>query len=302
MAKEIIDFIESNIKEEITLDKLSKEFCMSPFHFHRIFKKITGESLINYIKLRRLTLASFELIDTKRKIIDIAIDFGFESQSTFTRAFKKHFKTSPNKYRKEGTDKIMLVKTRLNLESIKKTNKLDYIIVELEELRLIGKSCITSRDDDKENATIPKIWDSLYSDLCNCSYIPKFHRCFDYHRTGKTENGITSIWNVFVGIDMADYIPDGFELEIIPASNYIVFTHRGELDKLGSTLKKIREEYIPQTDVKINNDYTLNVYGEKALGDFFRPGKVMTHFPYSRGSDRRILPDYSIDIYIPIQK
>ncbi|UYO99245.1 helix-turn-helix transcriptional regulator [Oceanotoga sp. DSM 15011] len=80
------------------------------YHFHRIFNELTGETLKSYIRKRRLTEASKDLLNCNNSIIDIAFDYGFESQESFTRAFKKVFKVTPGKYRKRIITLIFLKK------------------------------------------------------------------------------------------------------------------------------------------------------------------------------------------------
>ena len=94
-----INFIEENIKEQITLNDVSQVSFGSLWHFHRIFRFMTGSSLKDYIRKRRLSKAGKEILLTKRKIIDIALDYGYETPESFTRAFRKAFGLNPLKYR-----------------------------------------------------------------------------------------------------------------------------------------------------------------------------------------------------------
>ncbi len=94
------DYIEQNIHEPVTLYELSKCAGYSPFHCARIFKELTGKSPFEYIRALRLTRAALKLRDGKTKVVDVALDFVFDSHEGFTRAFSKEFGIAPNKYRK----------------------------------------------------------------------------------------------------------------------------------------------------------------------------------------------------------
>ncbi|EGQ21742.1 MULTISPECIES: helix-turn-helix transcriptional regulator [Sporosarcina] len=95
-----INFIEKNLNEELSLEDVSANAGFSKFHFHRIFQNETGVSVTEYVRYRRITESAQVLIYTNAKIIDIAMNYGFESQEAFSRAFKKYYHLPPGHYRK----------------------------------------------------------------------------------------------------------------------------------------------------------------------------------------------------------
>jgi AraC family transcriptional regulator len=96
----VIDYIESNISNELYLDKLAHVANFSPFHFHRIFSAIIGEPLNQFIQRIRLEKAATYLIENpKSSITEIAFDCGFSSSSSFARAFKDYFHMSATEWR-----------------------------------------------------------------------------------------------------------------------------------------------------------------------------------------------------------
>jgi len=92
-----IDFIEAHIKETITAQEIASQIGYSVFHFCRIFAVEQRISLMDYIRKRRLSLARQALF-TGEKIIDIAVNYGYDTPSGFTKAFHKEFGYSPSKY------------------------------------------------------------------------------------------------------------------------------------------------------------------------------------------------------------
>ena len=92
-----IKFIEDHIKENITIEEVASKSGYSLYHFCRVFSLCKGVSVMEYIRGRRLSLASTELFKG-RKIIDIALDYGFETPSGFTKAFRRVFGYSPTQY------------------------------------------------------------------------------------------------------------------------------------------------------------------------------------------------------------
>lgn len=89
-----IEYIEKNIKEELTTEIIAKEIGYSTYHFSRIFKEQMGMSLMEYVKERRLICASKEIFAGK-KIIDVSIEYGYKTHSGFSKAFKKKFGITP---------------------------------------------------------------------------------------------------------------------------------------------------------------------------------------------------------------
>ncbi len=98
--KNTLDFIEQHLTDELPLHSIAKQAGYSRFHFHRIFRKVIGKSVVDYVRERRMTQAARDLIMTDNRVIDIALQYHFGSQESFTRAFKKTYDRTPGHYRK----------------------------------------------------------------------------------------------------------------------------------------------------------------------------------------------------------
>ncbi len=94
-----LDYIETNISEEIEIEQLAKQAALSVFYFQRLFSRLVKKSVREYIRLRRLAHACKSLQDTQTRILDVALDCGFGSHETFTRAFKEAYGMTPEAYR-----------------------------------------------------------------------------------------------------------------------------------------------------------------------------------------------------------
>ncbi|ARF16198.1 helix-turn-helix domain-containing protein [Sporosarcina ureae] len=95
-----LNFIEEHLTNELQINLLAEHVGYSKFHFQRIFRNIIGKSIAEYIRERRITQSARELITTDQRVIDIAMTYQFNSQESFTRAFKKVYDMTPGNYRK----------------------------------------------------------------------------------------------------------------------------------------------------------------------------------------------------------
>lgn len=99
--RKVLDYIENNLQEELKLEIIAKEGYYSPFHFHRIFKGIIGETLQEFILRKRMEKSAILLTKEKfKKLDEIYFEIGFKSHSTFSKTFKKYFGITPTKFRK----------------------------------------------------------------------------------------------------------------------------------------------------------------------------------------------------------
>jgi AraC family transcriptional regulator len=87
-----IDYIQKHYAEDLDLDRLAGIACFSKYHFHRLFKLLTGETQNNFVRRLRLEKAVYKLIlDKHRSITEIALDCGFSSSQNFSRAIRSYF-------------------------------------------------------------------------------------------------------------------------------------------------------------------------------------------------------------------
>lgn len=96
--------LQARLDADLSLERVAAMAGLSPFHFHRLFKLGVGETLKAYTARVRLEQAAFRLVLHDETIVDIAIQCGFESHETFTRAFRRRFGMTPSAYRKQQSE------------------------------------------------------------------------------------------------------------------------------------------------------------------------------------------------------
>ncbi|MBN1118521.1 MAG: AraC family transcriptional regulator [Bacteroidales bacterium] len=108
----VMDHIERNLDKNLRLESVSEIACFSPFHFHRIFSAITGETLNNFINRKRIESIAACLIQDKDLVIsELAYQYGFNSSSVFSRAFKKYYGISPTAFKNNSEKYSKISKT-----------------------------------------------------------------------------------------------------------------------------------------------------------------------------------------------
>ncbi|WP_163835553.1 AraC family transcriptional regulator [Spartinivicinus ruber] len=95
----LIRYLESHFNEPLNLTKVAKIACLSPYHFHRIFKAVMGETLSEYIRRLRLQAAADDLFKKQSTVTEVALNYGFSSSQSFAKAFRQHFGLTPTETR-----------------------------------------------------------------------------------------------------------------------------------------------------------------------------------------------------------
>jgi AraC family transcriptional regulator len=91
--------IQTHLEQDLELDALAERVGFSAFHFHRIFRQVIGEPVKEYIRRLRVDRAAYRLKVSEETILQIAIDAGFKTHESFTRAFQRQFGVTPSRFR-----------------------------------------------------------------------------------------------------------------------------------------------------------------------------------------------------------
>ena len=249
------DTIERRLREPLSLDAIARRAGFSLWHFHRVFAELTGESLGAYIRRRRLTAAAAELLRRPRPILELALEFQFESHEAFTRAFRSAFDVTPSEFRRTGSLAWTRTRPRLTLRRLKRLPRqtsMEPAILPLPALNLLGLAVrfIGPMSPDADNLdVIPK----LYARFCPLigslprpqdKYIYGVARCpTDARRRHPDELEYLASINVAAGTEARPPL----ELWRIPAGTYACFTHRGPVAKLGETINYAFGSWLPRS-------------------------------------------------------
>ena len=159
-----LELIESRISEKLTVENIASGIYFSKNHYQRLFREIVGESVMEYVKKRKLTLAGRALSETDATILDIALDYGYDSRDSFSRSFKAYMGVTPTEYRKYGLAAIQrnAIKEKRAMTYSKNT---DEIIRELNGFIVKARDWAASaRNKDHYHPSHKAAWDTWAAD------------------------------------------------------------------------------------------------------------------------------------------
>ncbi|WP_040197136.1 AraC family transcriptional regulator [Candidatus Soleaferrea massiliensis] len=275
-----VEYIEEHLDEEIGLSDVSRETGYSYCHMTRLFSAVLGESVGRYINRRRLYNASQKLLHTDRRILDIALDCGFESSEAFSRAFKAVFGSSPAEYRKAGLDLVVYAKRELAPKDVRHiANNISHApeILYLEETKIAGLRATTSLSDNR----LPELWDRFlryYQDVY--AFTGTGYGICETQPTIYSKDGdVRFLAMVGSPVQNFDGLPPALARKTLSGGRYAVFTHRGTFANLFKTYQYIFGTWLPMAKEELDDREDFEVY-ERKVRSFDDPdNEVKIHIP-----------------------
>lgn len=149
-------YVEENLEEKVDFAEVANQAYTSGFHFQRLFSVVSGITLAEYIRRRRLTLAASE-IQEGSDILETAVKYGYESQASFTRAFSRMHGVTPGQSREPGVTIKAYPPLSFQL-SIKGEHSMDYEIRKMGNFKIAGHKRRFTSKDGKNYVDIPQFW------------------------------------------------------------------------------------------------------------------------------------------------
>ncbi|MGL4732044.1 MAG: AraC family transcriptional regulator [Clostridium sp.] len=215
-----IEFIEENIKYELTPEIIANECGYSVFHFLRVFNVNQGITLMDYVKKRRLSLAAMELFDGKR-ILDVALEYGFETHNGFSKAFKKEYGFSPKQYLK----RMHGYNLNINLEI--GGYVMSPVIIEKSAFKVAGYGIETNITYGNYTKDVASFWSNYEGENLES----KMYKILNPNKHGEVglcvpsnkDNG-DAIYLLGVMVDNFDRVTKDMITVEVPAATYAIFT------------------------------------------------------------------------------
>lgn len=250
-----IEYIESHLLEELTCEEVAAHVYISNFHFQRCFSLLTEMTVGEYIRNRRLSLAGQELTSSDKKIIDIALKYGYETPESFTKAFARFHGVTPTQAKVEGSGlksfNRLLIKIKLEGGTV-----MDYKIITREAFKVLVMTRLFKTESSFTD--LPDYWTEYFSKGYG-KLVPGSMGICEPERPDSDE------FRYGIGQEYAEgaEIPKGYELLTIPANTWAVFKC---IDPMPSAMqevwKRIYGEWLPQADYERIQGCDFEVYTE----------------------------------------
>lgn len=274
-----IDYIEEHLLDTLHVPKIAAAIGILESDLQKTFYALTGISIVEYIRRRRLSLAVYDLQKGEQSVLEVALKYGYTSPDSFTRAFRQMHGITPSAVKRGGCllksyGKITFVLT------IKGVNAMNYKIVKKGEIRIIGFKKWFSTENDSQLTEIPKMWDSVTEELSQqitalSNNDGVVGLCADMYDGG---------FDYWIGCMSDKECPENLEEMTIPASSWAVFEVIGSMRPLPNPMqdiwKRIYSEWLP------NSGYKHAMIPEI---EFYSAGDMMAD-------------DYRSEIWIPIKE
>jgi len=250
-----LEYIERHLNESIVCNDIAQHTYYSNFHFQRTFSLLTGMTVSEYIRNRRLSLAAQDLLQNGIKVLDVALQYGYDSPESFSKAFQRFHGVLPSQVKKHGTELKSF--NRLTLKIVLEGGiVMDYKIVNKDSFKVALKTRrFNSESSGKE---IPKFWSEYFSDGLHSKVCGMMGICMP-QELGSIE------FEYGIGCEekYVTQIPEGFKTIEIKPCTWAVFKCVGAMpDAIQNLWKRIYSEWLPQSNYELISGYDIEFYTE----------------------------------------
>lgn len=255
-----INYIEENITKEIEYEQVAKIACCSTYHFQRMFAYMADVPLSEYIRRRRMSLAAVELQNDDKKIIDVALKYGYSSPTAFNRAFKSIHGVAPSVIKKGEITTLKAFPPISFKISIKGAEEMNYRIEKKEAFRIVGVSSPLHTELEKNFEIVPQMWQKVALD----GTLQKLISMMDSQPQGVLGISIcnnSEEWKYCISVSSTKSIDNTLEEYTVPAFTWAIFSGEGQCPQAIQELeKRIITEWLPTSGYEYDNGPDIELY------------------------------------------
>lgn len=285
-----VEYIETHLEDDISVQDISDKLYISPFFLQRGFALMTGYSIRQYLRNRRLYQAAVDLRETDDKVLDIALRYCYDTPESFTKAFSRFHGATPSQVRSGAAANVFLPLT-LSI-SIHGGDQMEYTISSMFPFKLIGFQKIF--DTETSYAEIPRFWDEIcekYADSVYAGNEPAnpyeqalVDNCIGEYGVCIDDIGDGRFRYLIAGKYTGGKIPEGMVLYEFPRGEWAVFNCVGPLPAAMQNVNtRIFSEWLPG-----NPEYEIS-------------GNANVEW-YDTVNGEKTDPDYHSAIWIPVKR
>ena len=279
--KEALRFIEEHLQDELDIGTVAAHVYTSPFYLGKGFQIVTGTSVSEYIRNRRLYEAGLELIRSDAKVIDVALKYGYDTPESFTKAFCRFHGCTPTAVRSDPKLLHGFLPFRIQIE-IRGGNTMNYVVSPMWGFKFIG----FQKEFFYETAyrEIPAFWDEICEKYCNHTiYAGKapscpeeqaiIDNCIGEYGVCIDDLGGNRFRYLIAGRYTGGEVPKGMTLVELPQGEWAKFKCVGPMPEALQTLNtRIFKEWLPGNgEYELAGNYNIEWYscdGDKTDADY----------------------------------
>jgi len=227
LLQRVLEHIDAHLQDDLSAEALAAVAGFSTYHFCRVFSWRVGYSVMDYVRGRRLAYAAAELSGGK-KIIDIAMMYGFETHSGFSKAFRRRFGCPPEVYRRHAHQDLPAPPSLALMEKY----RIGGIVMEPKfvtkpAVKLAGHRIRTTDTAGENNKAIPAFWQAyLHDGRMDRLHKETFLKNHAEYGACFPPDPATGEFDYVIGVEVKDgaTVPEGYHVCTIPAATYAVFS------------------------------------------------------------------------------
>jgi AraC family transcriptional regulator len=262
------------LDEALDLEALAREAALSPFHFHRVFRGMVGETPLEMHRRLRLERAASQLVAGGAAVTTIAFDAGYETHEAFTRAFRQAYGTSPSAFRQLATAAEKNSRARPPQTHLAARSGIHFRATTLERIPFI-------QGEIAMNVTIEEMTELR---LATIHHVGAYNRISDafgrldeivrpagllregalmlaiYHDDPETTAVEQLQSDAAISVEKGVRLPRGLEEKKLHAGTYARTTHVGPYATLGDTWARLMGQWLPASGKRVGNGFSFEVY------------------------------------------
>ena len=252
-----IGYIEEHLTDEIDYGQLGRIACCSSYHFQRMFAYMAGIPLSEYIRRRRMSLAAVDLQGNSMKIIDVAGKYGYNSPTSFNRAFQSVHGIAPSAVKSEGISVKSFPPLTFKI-TVKGVEEMNYRIETKEAFRIVGVSVPLYKEIEKNFTVIPQKWQEISEN----GTLQRLAGMMDTPPMGVLGVSICNDaeqWRYYIAVATSQPQED-LEEYLVPAATWAIFSGEGTNQAIQELERRIVTEWLPTSGYEYGNAPDVEVY------------------------------------------
>lgn len=239
-----IVYVEDHLDGVIELEQAARLAQCSSYHYQRMFSYIAGVTFAGYIRRRRMSLAGVDLQKGK-KVIDVALKYGYDSPTSFNRVFKEIHGITPQEAKQAGAKLTSYPMLTFKI-TVKGVHAMEYQLVEKEAFKVTGLGIELDQDMEKYKKLIPEFWNKVSAS----GELQKLVPIMDQANPGvmgvsMMTSKIQENWEYVIGV-VSDQVPTGFKQYEVPAAKWAIFSGNGPMPEAIQKMQtQIFTEWLP---------------------------------------------------------